>query len=95
MFQVTVVEKMEAPILLLNPFSDNRAVNGTTWKYTVEADKLQMTIWRIHITYCVSTATNTHSQYVTFTVFPMAERTTLSFTLNVHGLSCLVFLCFF
>jgi len=70
-FQATVVEKIEAHILCLKSFPDNRAVNEAMWKYIVEADKPQMTIWRMRITYCVSTATNARSQYVTLIAFPL------------------------
>ena len=46
-------------------------VNETMWKYVIEPDKRQMTIWHIHITYWVPTATNTHSQYVILTAFTL------------------------
>ena len=38
-----------------------------TWKNMVEPDRLQMTIWRTRITRWTTKATNTQSEYVTFT----------------------------
>jgi hypothetical protein len=48
---------------------ENRAVDETMWKNNVEPDRQQMTIWRIHITYGIFTATNTHSEYVILIAF--------------------------
>jgi len=37
----------------------------------VQPDKLQMTIWRIHIAGWIPEATNTHSEYVILTALPL------------------------
>jgi len=39
---------------------ENRAVYEIKWKNIVEADRPQMTIWRMRNSCCISKATNTH-----------------------------------
>jgi hypothetical protein len=51
-------------------FSNNRAVYEIMWKNTVQPDRPQMAIWRIHIAGCITKATNTHSEYVKLIAFP-------------------------
>ena len=41
------------------------------WKNIVQPNSPQMTIWRMRVSSWVSKATNTHSQYVILTVFPL------------------------
>ena len=41
------------------------------WKNIVQRGRPQMTIWRMHISCWLSKATNTHSQNVIYTAFPL------------------------
>jgi hypothetical protein len=43
------------------------------WKNTVEPGRPQMTIWRMRIAYWIPQATNTHSEYVTLSAFPLQQ----------------------
>jgi hypothetical protein len=43
------------------------------WKKVGEPDRSQMTIWRMRIACWIPKATNTHSQYVTPTAFPLQQ----------------------
>jgi len=43
------------------------------WKNTVETGRPQMTIWRTLIACWIHKATNTHSEYVTLTAFPLQQ----------------------
>jgi len=40
----------------------------------VEPNKLQMTIWRTRLVCWIPKATNAHSKYATFTVFPRLQK---------------------
>jgi len=46
-------------------------VNETTWKYIVEPDRPRMTIWVMRIACWIPKATNTLSEYVLISVFPL------------------------
>ena len=54
-------------------FSENRAVREIMWKNTAKRGRPQMTIWRMRIACWIPKATNTHSQHVKFTVFPLQQ----------------------
>jgi len=43
------------------------------WKNNVESGRPQMTIWCMHIACWVPKATDTHSQYVLLTAFPLQQ----------------------
>jgi hypothetical protein len=43
------------------------------WKNIVEWGRPQMTIWRMRIACWLPKATNTHTQYVTFTAYPLQQ----------------------
>ena len=43
------------------------------WKNTVERDRPQTIIWRMRIACWIPKATNTHSQYVILTAFPLQQ----------------------
>jgi len=45
------------------PPPENRAVNDIMWKYFVEPDRSQMTIWLIRIAFWIPKATNTQSEH--------------------------------
>jgi hypothetical protein len=44
------------------------------WENTVERGRTQMTIWRMHIACWVTQATDTHSEYVILTAFPLQQK---------------------
>jgi hypothetical protein len=52
-----------------NFYSENHPVYEIMWKDMVEADRLQMTIWRMRFTCWVTKATDTHSEYVILIAF--------------------------
>jgi hypothetical protein len=54
-------------------FFDNRAVYEIMWKNMLPPDRLQITTSRMRFTCWLITATNTHSEYVIFTVFPLQQ----------------------
>jgi len=60
-----IVQKIKPHILCSITFLyENRAVYEIMWKNMVESDRPQMTIWRMRIARWISTATNTHTEYV-------------------------------
>jgi len=48
---------------------ENDAVYEIRWKNTIEPDRLQMTIRRMRIAYCIPMVTNTHSEYECLMLF--------------------------
>jgi hypothetical protein len=54
-------------------FFENRAGCEITRKNIVEPGRPQMTIGRMHIACWIPKATNTHSEYVTFTANPQQQ----------------------
>ena len=61
------------------------------WKYIVERDGPQMTIWRMRIARCVRKATNTHVEYVILVAFPLQQWLHERASLLRHTyISCLV-----
>ena len=81
MFQATVIEKIKTHASCSKLCSENRAVNEIMWENIVEPDRPQITIRRMRIARCIPKATNTHSQYVLLTAFPLQlwlyERTSM------------------
>jgi hypothetical protein len=71
MFQIKVVEKIKTNILHSITFSENRYICEVTWKNIAELDRLQITIWHMHLASWKSKATNTHLEYVILTAFPL------------------------
>jgi len=51
MFQTTVVEKIKMHVLCSILVFENRAVYEITWKKFVESNRLQMTVWRVPISW--------------------------------------------
>jgi hypothetical protein len=43
------------------------------WKIIVDTDRPQMTIWRMRIACWIPEATNTRSEYVILTAFPLQQ----------------------
>jgi len=62
------------------------------WKYIVEADRPQITIWRLSISCWISKAINTHSEYALLVAFPQKQclHKSSSF-LHYIRIACLVF----
>ena len=60
-------------MLCSKPFSENHAVYETMLKNIVKPGKLQMAIWRLHVEYWITEATNTHSEYVVFIAFALQQ----------------------
>jgi hypothetical protein len=50
-------------------FPETNVIYKITWKNIVEPDRLQMTIWHMHIACWISKATNTHSEYLILIFF--------------------------
>jgi hypothetical protein len=63
-----IVEEIKTHILQLF-FFHSRAVHQIMWKNIVEADRPQMTIWRMRIACWIPKATNTRSEYVILIAF--------------------------
>jgi len=63
-------------------------------KNTVDPDRTQIKIWRMRIAFWIPKATNTHSEYVIFIVFPLQqwlhERASM---LRYTSIACFVKFC--
>jgi hypothetical protein len=70
MFQTEAAEKIKTYILCFL-FLENLAVYEIMWKTIVEPDSRQMTTWRMRIACWIPMATNTHSERVILTAFPL------------------------
>ena len=73
MFQTKVVEKIKTHILCSITFFLNRAVYEIMWKSIVEPDRPQITVWHMRIACWMSKTTNTHSDYIILTDFPLQQ----------------------
>jgi hypothetical protein len=88
-----VVEKIKTHFVFSNNFFfENPAVYEKTWKNNVQRGRPQMRTWRIRIAFWIPKATNTHSQYVILTAFPLQQRlhervSTLRYTYNASFLT--------
>ena len=62
-------------------FFENRTFYEIMWKNTVEPNGPQVAIWRMRIACWITTATNTHLEYVILIAFPLqqwlSERTSM------------------
>jgi hypothetical protein len=56
-----------------NFFSGSRAVSEIMWKNTVQPDRSQMTIRRMHIVRRIPKATNIHSEYMILNALPLQQ----------------------
>jgi hypothetical protein len=93
MFQKKVVQNIKTHILCSITFYENRAVYEITWKNIVEADRPQMTIWRMRITCWLPKATNTDSECVLPFYFPLQQwLQERALILRYMYIACLVFL---
>ena len=75
MFQTKVVQKIKTQILCSVTFFsfEIRAVYEIMWKIIVQRDRPQMAIWRMRVACWIPKATNTHSEYVILTAFPLQQ----------------------
>jgi hypothetical protein len=71
MFQTKAVEKTKAHILCPVFIFGNDAIYEIMCKNMAQTGRPQMTIWRVRIACWIPKATNTHSEYVTLTAFPL------------------------
>jgi hypothetical protein len=55
-------------------FFENRTVYEIMWKYSVEPDRPQITIWRMSFECWIPKAINTHSGCVMFIALPVQQR---------------------
>jgi len=68
------VEKIKTRVLhLKNFFFLNCAVCEIMWRKMTEPDRLQMGLWRMHIPCWIPKATNTRSQCVILSSFPLQQ----------------------
>ena len=68
-------------------FFENRAVCEIMWENIVQPDRPQKTIRRMRIACWTPKATNTHSEYVILTAFPLQQwlhESVSMFTSYVH-----------
>jgi len=71
MFQTKFVHKNQTHFKTNYVCFENLADFGIMWKNILEADRLQITEWRMRIAYWTPNATNTQSSYVIFTALPL------------------------
>jgi len=55
-------------------FFENRAVYGVMYKNIVQPVRPQMITWRKRVVCSITKATDTHSEYVTLTAFPLQQK---------------------
>jgi len=66
-------EYQSTHFLLNSLFFENIAAYETMWKNFVQPNRSYVTTFCMHIAYLVPKATNTHSEYVTRTDFPLQQ----------------------
>ena len=93
MFHTKVLEKMKTHILYSETSFWKLYHLRDMWKNIENPDRLQMTIWHICIACWITKATNTHSEYVILTAFPLQQwlhkRTSiLCYTYTNHTVWC-------
>ena len=64
-------ENQNTHFMSIQIFFLKRAVYEIMWKNTVQPDRPQMTIRSTRITCWITEATNTHSEYIILTGFPL------------------------
>jgi hypothetical protein len=68
-----IAKELETHILCSILFSENRAVCEIMWKNILEPDRPQMAIWLKRIACWITKVTDTQSEYITLTVFPLQQ----------------------
>ena len=88
MLQTKVAEKTKTHFRLNNfIFFENLSFYEIMCKNVVQPDSPQMRIRRMRIACCIPQPTNTHSEYVTLTAFPVqVARKRPNITLHAHCL---------
>jgi hypothetical protein len=84
-------ENQNTQLIFNNFFSEIRALYQIMWKNMAEIDRPRMTIWRMRMACWIPKFTNTHSECVITTAFPLQQRLqehSLVFCLYVHCLIC-------
>jgi hypothetical protein len=66
-------ENWNTHFVFSNVFLETCAVYEIMWKNTVERGSPQVTIWRMHTACWILKATDTHSEYVILTAFPVQQ----------------------
>jgi len=56
------------------PPSQNRSLYEIMWKYKVEPERPQTTIWHMHFACWIPRATDMHSEYVILIASPLQQR---------------------
>jgi len=85
-------EAQNTHFVLSNIFFENRAVYEIMWKNIVERGRPQIVIWRMRIACRIPKATNTHSECLVLTDFPLQQwsRERASTLRHTH-IACIVF----
>jgi hypothetical protein len=72
MFQTTLAQKIKTRFKFSNFFPETHAIYN--WlKNVVEPNRPQVTIWRTRIACWIPETTNTYSEYIPLTVFPLQQ----------------------
>jgi hypothetical protein len=72
-FQTNLGKKIKTYFIVQKYCVENCAVYEIMWENIAHSDTPQMTIWRMRIVCWISEATDTHSQYVILTDFPLQQ----------------------
>ena len=68
-----VIGEMKSQFYVQIFFPENCAVYEIRWKNIVLPDRLQMTIWNMHVERRIPKDANIHSKYVILNVFPLLQ----------------------
>jgi uncharacterized protein involved in propanediol utilization len=68
-----IIEQIKTLISCPVTFFESCAVYEIKWENTVEADRPQMTMWRMRIACWTIKADDTHSEYVIFIAFSLQQ----------------------
>jgi hypothetical protein len=71
-------------------FFENLVFYKIVWRNIVDPDRPQMTIWRMRTASWIPTATNTHSEYLRLTAFPLQQLHEYASMLRYTYIACLV-----
>ena len=83
MFQANVAEEIKRHTLCSETFSLENRVVYDMWKNTVQQDRPQIIVWRMHIACWIPRDTNTHTQNMQkycFSTATMVTRTRFNVT---------------
>jgi hypothetical protein len=75
MLQIKVMEEIKTHVMFSYVFLGKSSHYEILWRKTVELERPQMKIWRMHMACWKLKAihTHTHSEYVTLTAFPLQQ----------------------